>query len=174
MRYYVLAALIVITVFSCRKKWIAFELAAQNYTGNELRTDGYYYRVAEGNVSSRLFCFYTNGVLLDMKGGFQSNDIAEMDDYLEREFSGAYSLNDRALWGLFWINGTDIKFQHYDPYSGYPVHYYFVNEGVILNDTTFNIRLNYRNDNKERYEVNDIYRFRQYTPKPDSVNSYFP
>ncbi len=173
MKYFFIVSIILVAIFSCRKKWMDFELTRQDYLGNALRTDGYYYRVVNGDTTSRLFCFYKNGVLLDMKGGFPSNDFAEMDGYVEQEFSGAYSLDDRALWGLFMINETNIKFQHYDPYSGYTVHYSYINEGIILNDTTFNITSFTRNDNK-RYEVNHIYRFREYFPKPDSVNSYFP
>ncbi len=86
MKYLFVVSIIVLTIFSCRKKWTAFELKRQDYSGNQLRTDGYYYRVAEGDKPTRLFCFFRNGVLLNM-GGTLENDIAGTDTCKKRIFA---------------------------------------------------------------------------------------
>ena len=144
----------------------------QNYSGNELRVDGYYYTEANGSLFSPSF-FYRNGVFLDAGGSFK--DYFEMDSYIVKEFISSTKYKSyRVLWGVFLIEGNSVKFEHWYPSSGGPMKAY-VREGLILNDTTFHITKSYRNQNGEKTEVdteNEIYYFRAFSPKPDSTNGF--
>jgi hypothetical protein len=51
----------------------------------------------------------------------------------------------------------------------------YTNIGVILNDTTFQLTESYRLKKGEKTEyqiLDEIYHFRQYSPKPDSTNDF--
>ena len=48
----------------------------------------------------------------------------------------------------------------------------YIREGKILNDTTFHITASYRPDGSERREKDEIYHFKQFSPKPDSTNNF--
>lgn len=147
-------------------------ISRQDYNGDQLRLDGYYYTEANGLVFLPSF-FYTNGVLLSVGGTF--DDISDMDSYLNRYFfQDENSREDIWAWGAFIIDNNSIKFEKWYPPSGGPIPAY-VNEGLILNDTTFYINQSYRNHNgkkKEQSPESRTYHFRAFSPKPDSINKY--
>lgn len=149
-------------------------IARQSYLGNQLRVDGFYYTEANGSLYSASF-FYKNGVILDAGGTF--NSVEEIDTYIQNEFIlrneyKKYMTN----WGLFLIENKSIKFERWYPSSGGPMKAY-VRAGSILNDTTFLINESYRNQNGKKSEAkerNETYHFRQFSPKPDSTNTFVP
>lgn len=82
------------------------------------------------------------------------------------------SNNDKKLyWGLFNINTTIIRIEKWYPSSGSGMPVY-LHEGEIINDTTFRITRSVRQKTGEEKELNEIYHFKEFFPKPDSTNSF--
>ena len=169
--------LFLISFSSCQEliTYKDFILKRTPYTGNELRIDGYYYRIAkESDGSNRIYdisCFYRNGILLNMGGGTLS--LEKTDEYIRKSFieDSPNPKHDWFRWGLFVINNQTIKFERY--YAANDItRWTYIREGKILNDTTFRITVFYRSDGSERREVDEIYHFRQFSPKPDSTNNF--
>ena len=171
MKKIVFYFLLLVFCLSCEKliAYKDFILKKTLYTGNELRMDGYYYRYYDcgGNNCIAAYCFYRNGVLLDMGGAALSLEEAdeEIKQFIKRDINSNY---ERLNWGLFVIDNQTIKFELYYPQE-YFTKWTGIMEGVILNDTTFRITSFYDPSNDERYTVNDTYYFRQFSLKPDST-----
>lgn len=143
----------------------------ENYLGNELRTDGYFY---EGTHQSgdrlNVYFLYRNGVILFI-GSISPNEITEK----ERHFNDIKSIELRKetkyLWGLYKIKGDSIAFEKWYAGSGSPKPAY-IRQGKIINDTTFVITLSKRNNGSEIRLKNEVYHFKKFTPKPDSTNVF--
>lgn len=169
----VLAVLLSLTS-SCKKdimKDDALSIQRTSYTGDELRIDGYYYQEVDNSFFS-IYFFYRNGVLLSA-GGVFSNENA-IEEYIKKEFlrNEGYRKN-KTFWGIFNIEGDTIKFERWYP-SEPPLKAY-VREGEILNDTTFVITESYHLVDGHRADLtqrNEVYHFKEFTPKPDSVNLF--
>jgi hypothetical protein len=141
-------------------------LERQPYNGDELRLDGYYYEMIDGVLYSIHF-IYKNGVLVNV-GGADS-----MEEFEEKLRKGVYDdlTNYRIGWGVFHIEGKNIKFEEWYPSSGGPMPTY-IRAGEIINDTTFHITVSYKPDGSERREKDERYHFKEFSPKPDSTNPY--
>lgn len=159
------------SIFSCRgERWDDdLTLPKQDYTGNQLRIDGYYYRVTDNN-SYNIYFYYRNGTVLH--AGFVDFDNLAAS---EQEFmNGSYysfAKKYKYHWGRFIINGTTIKDELWKPNTG-PFEAY-TTEGIILNDTTFKMTRQWRSCKpKKDTEFEEVYQFKKFSPKPDSTNSY--
>jgi len=137
------------------------------YTGEQLRTDGYYYQIwYDGKEFFGSYFLYKNGILIAGEG--VSSSLEEKDESVKRRFIDKQSYQtDKLHWGVFLIDDNMIKFERWHP--GPPSEAY-VWEGVILNDTTFHITKSYRG--RKSWKENEIYHFRQFSPKPDSTNVF--
>jgi hypothetical protein len=144
-----------------------FEMARQNFTGNQLRTDGYYYGEPIANLSQvGLYYLYRNGILL--------LDAETLSNVINGNVSSPIlSGNIKTVWGVFAINGSSIEMETWIP-SINGCEAVKLERGEILNDTTFVItRLERRGDGRlDSEDVRLIYRFRRLAPKPDSTNSF--
>ncbi|MBW7845753.1 MAG: hypothetical protein H3C45_08955, partial [Bacteroidia bacterium] len=79
----------------------------------------------------------------------------------------------KSNWGVFKIEGNFIQFERWYP-SDPPLKAY-VRAGTIINDTTFLITESYRMQDGKKTEVktrNETYYFKQFSPKPDSTNTF--
>ena len=161
-----------LTYFSCRDviTYKEFVLTRTPYMGNELRIDGYYYQYYEDSKIA-VQCFYRNGILLNMGGGASS--LEEADEYIRSRFiEGSTHPNyEYSKWGLFIVDDMTIKLELYQAADDI-VKRTYIREGVVLNDSTFHITVSYRSDGKEISEKDEIYHFRQFSPKPDSTNNF--
>ena len=139
-------------------------LIQQDFNGNQLRLDGYYFTQIEsynGFIYPR-YTLYQNGIIRFLGGPNTLDNII---------FSSA---NYKTNWGIFNIENDNIQFERWYPSSGGPLEAY-VRVGKILNDTTFHITETYRllNGEKTQYRLKDeIYHFKQFSPKPDSTNNF--
>jgi len=137
----------------------------QNYEGNELKVNGYYYMYSDngGIIVKYLF---SNGIILS--GYFHSTtNLNEVEIKMVKEYD--LLQKDKSRWGVFVINDNSIQYSRW-------VHLglRFVSVkclGIIDNDTTFRFIKNINPDGKE-FSVNDIYHFRRFSPKPDSTNIF--
>ena len=139
-------------------------LPLRPYVGNQLQVAGYYYceKLSQG------YAFYRNGVILELGGGYYS--INELEENLIKYYNEPSLLNHKYRWGIFIIEGHNIKFERL--YPGNINWAAFIREGVILNDTTFHITKSYRSNGTEHRAKDEIYRFRRFSPKPDSTNNF--
>lgn len=141
------------------------------YTGSQLRTDGYYYNeYVPGYLT--VYFFYRDGILL-YGNSFPVNKLhRQEEEYRNGTF---YELNSdlKYYWGVFDLNDSKIRFERWYPsQSPYKI---FNKCGVILNDTTFVIQESYRIQGGQKTNVeilNEIYRFKPFSPKPDSTNTF--
>jgi hypothetical protein len=145
-----------------------------NYEGNQLRTDGYYYNWLgkPHNNESRveIIFLYRNGILL--KGGnpyFRELEIFEVD-YKSGQFNKSAN-KYRSFWGLFTIDSTTIQYEmlHGGPFRA------MIDSGKIINDTTFVIlkrKSSYGTYGIKEKALQDTFRLKPFSPKPDSTNIY--
>jgi hypothetical protein len=71
--------------------------------------------------------------------------------------------------GKLKIAGTDtIRFERW--YPGDIPYRTTISEGKIINDSTFIITRSYKG--KHERERNEVYKFRAFSPKPDSTNRF--
>ena len=146
-----------------------FTLQRENFSGNQLRVDGYYYQ-EYGNPPYRSpFFLFKNGVVFDPGGGYYVSEYKKWElRILDKKDMNAQI--SELWWGQFVVNDSIIKFEKYYPGDG-PLWSY-IKEGVIINDTTFHITKSYRSNGSELKERDEMYHFRKFSPKPDSTNVF--
>ena len=138
---------------------------AMSYTGNLLKINGYYYQIAYDNVIYNSHVMYANGVLLNMYG--TENTVEEMDEYVRNQSKDSWAAKSKYNWGVFFIYDNTIRIHQLS--GSYP-HQEFIQEGIILNDTTFKImKFTFNGKAKKKDE---IYHFRTFALKPDSMNVF--
>ena len=146
------------------------------YIGKQLRIDGYYYTINKYDNTFDIMFFYKNGVIMDAGGGFKIN---QSEDYESKFANGSFYervKGDKTSWGLFSIQIDQMQFEHWYSSSGGPKHAY-VRSGKILNDSTFHITESYRMQDGNKTELSakdEVYHFKKFSPKPDSVNVFVP
>ena len=144
-------------------------LAKQPYIGNELRLDGYYYLMSSVyDCFDDTYFFYRDGTALSCEG---SPLYESPFNYMERLLDG-YNNKYKTGWGVFKIEGDSISIERWwfaSESSGVRAG---LMEGIILNDTTFQITSITWTGTETVYKKNDIYHFHAFTPKPDSTNQF--
>ena len=137
------------------------------FTGNQLKINGYYYQIILNNKSHSPLIMYGNGVLLKM-GDFTTDSIEEMDEYIIKDYvNDNWYKRNKYLWGVFFVYDNIVIYNRLT--QDYP-HRENIREGIILNDTTIQI-IKYSSANYVTFQ-NEIYHFREFSPKPDSTNVY--
>ena len=178
-RILILSAIVLAVVFSsCERSFeeIIFRdeklsMKRTNYTGSELRTDGYYikYDTISGEVWAATQFLYRNGVSCNgYRFSLSESELSEFEEkYADGSYYDKYSGN-KLLWGIFQIEGNTIVFEGWahDHDGKYAT---FKQYGTILNDTTFHI---YKDVFKEEKALDNTFHFKQFSPKPDSTNSF--
>jgi len=178
MKTLLLSILLSFVMISCKKLGLfqddELSLSRQDYTGNQLRIDGYYFfEYTNSSIDYvSIYFFYKNGIILS-GGSKLLSELPELEDsYRDGTFYN-HVKSIKFLWGVYQIEGINLKFERWFP-SEKPYRAY-VREGVIFNDTTFIITQRYRNKNGKKTEVeseNLVLHFREFSPKPDSTNTF--
>ncbi|MDR2586191.1 MAG: hypothetical protein LBC84_08250 [Prevotellaceae bacterium] len=153
------------TLFSSCDKLFPDEkltLQRRDYVGNELRTDGYYYShwasynsLFDNNTA--IMFFYRNGVVLNALSydGINleriENEMVLYYDIIQKYKSG---------WGVFIIDKDIIMCEQWSTSAGGGLPVYRRN-GRIENETTFTFN-----------NIHETWHFKQFSPKPDSTNSF--
>ena len=174
----ILSIILIMIVSSCKKMFEDEELSMErvDYTGTELRTDGYYYyryQYYDSKEDSLYdnFCpwiLYRNGVWL-YGGAWGYSRMEEVEKKFED--GSFYDLcKDRKLqWLVFQISDSVIDFEGWDTgglFSRPTVKRY----AKIVNDTTFCMCSN--RPQKGENVMGWWFHFKQFSPKPDSTNSF--
>lgn len=166
---------ILVSLFSCCKSLIPpddeLTLTRQDYNGSELRIDGFFhhlnYTKDEGYYD--IYFLYSNGVILYI-GTISQSKVKNIDKYISSTEQN-YKTGKTGL-GIFIIQDSLIKFERWHPTSAFEPTPTYIREGKILNDTTFHITKIYRSKGTELIEVDEVYHFKQFSPKPDSTNIF--
>jgi hypothetical protein len=138
---------------------------------NQLKLNGFYYTSINPKTKAvQKFFLYENGVVLNMKA-FDSVDLLD----LEKQIQGfnkyhTKQKNNYLSWGVFELKSNKISLTKWYPSSGGPLLVY-VKRGEILNDSTFVIKWYETTKGKKIKDLNDVYHFHKYSPKPDSTNN---
>ena len=149
------------------------ELKRKPYHGDELKIDGFFYGKGVKDFSGEEFhnviCLYENGVLL-LAG---SPKKGELESYLLKTKDLELLQQTKAAWGLFEVNGDDIKLAYWEAAPcGYPA---VLQRGKILNDSTFVLtseRIKRKGKVETRLNINQQYRFQQFEHKPSYENHF--
>ena len=179
----ILSAIVLAVVFSsCEREYLDEELSMKrtDYTGNELRIDGYYYRryqfVDSKGVEQDDFipCFlYRNGVST-YTYVYHYSEQEQAEEEFKNEGYPELMKNDRFRWRIFRIQGNTIEFEGQDYYSraASAECVGFKKFGEIIDDTTFMITKEIVGGKVNEYAKGAVFRFKQFSPKPDSTNRF--
>jgi hypothetical protein len=144
------------------------------YTGNELKIEGYYYRIDAYGYHSTYF-FFLNGVMLDGGGVGGGVKLADWENEVRNGQLHEFAIALKHHWGVFIVKNKLIAFEKWVPRNGGDeVTKAYRYSGEILNDTTFRIVSTERVDGSNSQIVDWVFHFKQFTPKPDSTNSFIP
>lgn len=140
-------------------------LVKQKLENRQFKTEGYY--IGEKNGVYNLLAFYKDGVVRYL-GSDNTNDQKINEQYI-LSLKPNVKQKARTGWGTFEITNNTIKYDMYYPRADAPV---YTRKGIILNDSTFVIKSVSEEGGKKSIKENVIYHFRQFSPKPDSTNSF--
>jgi hypothetical protein len=161
-----------ILVTCCNKLYPDEQLSTkrQDYNGDEIRIDGYYYYFISDNQYSRavIHFLYRNGLILStVVLGYELTEI-------EKEMISYYSSFNKTDWGVFLVDSNTISYEKVisaDPAAG--ISSYIVRKsGYVKNDTTLHFTESYSSNSKETKTINEVWHFRQFNNKPDSTNVF--
>jgi hypothetical protein len=137
------------------------------YSGDELRIDGYYYSNIRPANYIGVAIFYMDGFCIHtwIKPVNQDTlNYIESEILLNNECINKMK-NTPSNIGVFRIMYPDIQIEAWE-YRTDPTSHF----GKIINDTMFIINKRVNNRTEETYSENLTYRFKQFSPKPDSTN----
>jgi hypothetical protein len=166
-----LLTVLLLSLLSCEEeKEIKLGTPKQNYTGS-LRTNGYYYLTISNDTEERalMYFLYRDGTIL-YGGAPMTTDVSTR----ETDFAnGRWSVSaegEKTYWGIFQVTGSDLLFDQWYIRDGGLLAAYQTN-GTILNDTTF-IMSSSNREGLGGVPLEEVYHFKAYNPKPDSVNQF--
>jgi hypothetical protein len=168
-RYISALFLLLIPPCSCTFENEKLTFAKVENNSKRLNIDGcflYLYSVGDTKHCVPVF-LYRNGVIVE----FGSMELERLHERLNDEEFLAYVKTIRSAWGLYRINEDSISYEKWY-YSGGPPKITYIRKGKILNDSTFIITSSERPNGDERTELNEVYRFKKFHPKPDSTNDF--
>jgi len=153
---------------SCSKLYPDEKLTLQrrDYTGNELRTDGYYYYFTQNNTVVHFL--YKNGIIL-CAHSYSSHDLNVVESEMVKIYPEIKKQKDG--WGVFLVNDNEIEYEIWNASTGYSLPT-IKHIGVIENDTTFRITETYFSDIKKTDYTEYVYQFKQFDNKLDSTNNF--
>ncbi|MCK9562621.1 MAG: hypothetical protein M0R02_07865 [Bacteroidales bacterium] len=118
-----------------------------------------------------LIFFYSNGIILHIGGRYNYEELLNMEKEITNTQLIQKLKENKYCWGLFKIEDKNILFERYYNSDALSKKAY-IRSGLIVNDTTFRITKSVRSDGIEEKEIEEIYHFKQFSPKPDSTNNF--
>lgn len=158
---------IILEVCSCQMFFGKDESLSQRPTNNrtnKIKLSGYFY--VEFSEMVVIYFLNENGTIFQASG-FPKSEWKESEESLGSNSKIAANL--RYNWGVYRIKEDSIQFERWYP-SERP-YKTAMSKGIILNDSTFTIT-EVVSSNGSFSSVNEVYRFRRFTPKPDSTTSF--
>lgn len=145
-----------------------------DYEGDQLKIDGYYYhwygKPFNDESLIKILFLYRNGITL-WGGTFYADKIIIQEEQFKNGNFHNKDTKNPMFWGLFTIDSISIQ---YEMLEGGPFRA-MIDSGIILNDTTFVIlkrKSSYGTLGIEEKALQDTFRLKPFSPKPDSINIY--
>lgn len=134
---------------------------------NSIRLNGYYaFKYSDG---IRIYFLYENGTVLYGSSTTES-ELANLEEsYKEGSFYERVE-DLQYYWGVYKIDGDKIQLNMWSP-SDRPYRT-FLKEGEITTDRTFRLTFVKWSTRKEVSEIEELYEFKAFSPKPDSTNVF--
>lgn len=166
---YLFFCFLIIVTTSCDKSFEdeSFTLKKTPNNSNSLRIDGYFYTYLEDS-SFIVDIFYKNGVWIS---GYSSLNFQSIDEEIMN--GSFYNLirTRKYCWGLYIIE-EDIINQELIDFNGGLRGIARMAYGKILNDSTINYYKNKYSRMSESNTINFTSHFKEFSPKPDSINPF--
>lgn len=145
------------------------------YTGTELKIDGYYVKNCESENFKKIFIFYNNGVFLTPNSLLMSGCYGIKYSEVTNIFTHEETKKDRVHYGLFNTSNDTLYFEGFKAtYIGNCNPAYLIT-AKILNDSTFIVIKEERSRKPNEYTIlSDTFHYVHATEKPDSTNEFFP
>jgi len=139
-------------------------------TSEKFSINGYYYegKLAEGEIID-VFFFYENGVVMNF-GALKIEDIQTYEMAFGDEKLALIRQQKKTFWGVYRVDDDSISFENLYPSSGPWIS--FTRIGNISDDSTFVVSKVEQTSDKSSEQVNEVYHFKKFSPKPDSVNVF--
>ena len=154
---------------SCWREDDILKNEREDYIGDNLCIDGFYYDYYQGKIQNVIF-LYRNGIYFLVNGdGKERTSPDEVKTLLTEEHIKSCR-TWKLDWGIFIIKDNDILIEKWSS-TGAGWKTTVTELGTILNDTSFTITKR----GKSQTGIKDAYYeyfFYPYSPKPDSTNSY--
>jgi hypothetical protein len=137
-----------------------------------LRLDGYYFSTVKGEDDSLIspYFLYRNGLILSV-GSTPKRRL----NILERSLSDKSFIEKvkqaKDSYGVYLVKNDSIEFEMWYPGPG-PPKLVFLRQGLLLSDSMFRITKMIHPQTKIEEQVNEVYRFKKFHPKPDSTNEF--
>jgi hypothetical protein len=171
-RIYILLIILSVTFASCRKLGLCKDdeltITRQANNSSSMKLNGYYYGISdEDSAYAQVTIFYRNGLIYR---GPSYTIVEIMNNKVDLRALIDRQREIKSGWGIYKVNNGNIENQSWAFSQGCkPV---VVEKWEILNDSTFRIT-SWKNTNSDKVNaINLTYRFRSYSPKPDSTNNF--
>ena len=150
-------------LLSCNKDCKDNNLSMEriNYSGDEIRTNGYYYYVVRSEfdpkISYQLLFIYRNGTVFQNGGAGQT--LNDVEKHISDGSLHSMYHDHKPSWGLYRVFNDSISVEQWGvtQCGGHPTYNYPLK---IINDTTLLMK------------SNDTFVYREFTPKLDSINDF--
>ncbi len=167
MKPVIIIFLIISTLFSCGDiEYEDFSIEQHNYTGNEIRTDGFYwssfYYFEE--LQYPFYVFYRNGIVVSAVSS--SN---EGKNIIERVEDASKQKVINETWGVYEISDSTIHIEMLRQDGQMGDYVVATTYFSIINDTTIKLEYFEYLGVVDTVFQNPIYYFKQYSAKPDST-----
>ena len=137
------------------------------YEGNELRIDGYYYhRNNDSNARTNVCFLFRNGVMFN-SGTYWTNDLDEVEQNLTTFHEKGWFDKQLHGWGVFNVNVDRFENEQWCAICGHVLRYV----GRVENDTTIHL-LQCIDPLAGVSPMDEIYKFKKFSPKPDSIKFF--
>lgn len=144
------------------------------YSGTELKIDGYYVKNCELDSFMISFIFYQNGVFLTPNSFLMSGCYyyKYFDDVIIT-FNNNDTKENLFHYGLFNVSNDSLFFEGFKATINQCYQSYFIT-AKILNDSTFVVFKEERSKKPEEFTIlSDTFHYVHVTEKPDSTNIFF-
>jgi hypothetical protein len=137
---------------------------------DNLKTNGYYYNFWHVDSSSmvEINFLYKDGVLLHCGNNDSSDTYHREVEYQNGTFYKRIKDN-KLYWGVYKVEEDSIFIERWYPFRPFGA---YRQSGVILNDSTYHLTRIIRVDGTEESQIDEVFHFKHFSPKPDSTNSF--
>ena len=157
-----------ILLYACDCSDEEFSITRKPYLGNEIKTNGYFYSYDSTSERTSIRFFYRNGIVL-FGGAYSSSDLNSIEKELLEHIE--IIRHDKTFWYPFEVKDNTLIIETYydNPPSCRLLTQRLFHD--IQNDTTIVWKKTDHPGYKDKVH-NEVWHFKQFSSKPDSMNVY--